>query len=97
MSGEPQLAIDTSFVIALLRGDVRSDRPLDEIAFPVPVVGELRFGAMSGRHPQQKLEEIEQLVGRGTILLSDGETSRVYAEVRHRLKAADTPLPENDV
>lgn len=97
MSGERRFAVDTSFVIAVLKGAVDSIRPFSEIAFPFAVVGELRFGAMGGRDPRQRLAEVEDLVRRGITLAADVETARVYADVRHRLKAAGTPLPENDV
>ena len=97
MSGELKFAVDTSFVIALLKGTVASAHPLNEIAFPVPVVGELCFGVLGSRDPQRRLAEIEKLIGNASILPSDGGTAHVYAELRHRLKTAGTPLPENDV
>jgi tRNA(fMet)-specific endonuclease VapC len=52
---------------------------------------------MGGRDPQRKLAEIDEMVRRSTTLAGDGETARVYANVRQRLKAAGTPLPENDI
>lgn len=97
MSGDPRFAVDTSFVIGVLKGAVESSRPLSEVAFPFAVIGELRFGAMGGRDPQRKLAEIEEMVRRSTTLAADGETARVYANVRQRLNAAGTPLPENDI
>ena len=97
MSGKLRFAVDTSFVIALLKGTVESPHLLSEIAFPVPVVGELRFGALASRNPERKLAEIEKLIGSATVLPSDGDTAHVYAELRYRLKTAGTPLPENDV
>jgi tRNA(fMet)-specific endonuclease VapC len=97
VSGEPQFAVDTSFVIAVLKGTVRSGLAMSEIAFPVPVVGELRFGALNGRDPQRRLAEIEELVSQGTILASEGATARVYSEIRVKLRASGTPLPENDL
>ena len=97
MSGDPRFAVDTSFVIGVLKGTVESTRPFSEVAFPFAVIGELRFGAMGGRDPQRKLAEIDEMVRRSTTLAGDGETARVYADVRQRLKAAGTPLPENDI
>ena len=97
MTGSAIGAADTSFVIALLKGAVRSARPLSEVAFPFAVIGELRFGAMGGRSPTKKIAEIEDLVRRGTTLAADADTARVYAELRHNLKVHGTPLPENDI
>jgi tRNA(fMet)-specific endonuclease VapC len=97
VNGDPKLAVDTSFIIALLNGAVRSTRSLRDVAFPVPVLGELRFGALGAKDPKRRLAEIERLAGGAAVLLSDGETARHYAELRHRLKTAGTPLPENDI
>lgn len=97
MSGELRLAVDTSFVIAVLKGAIQSNHNLSEIAFPFAVVGELRFGALGGRDPQRKLGELDDLISRGTTLAADGATASLYAELRHRLKSAGTPLPENDI
>lgn len=97
MTGNPQVAVDTSFVIAVLKGTVQSERSLGEVVFPFVVVGELRFGALGGRNPTKKLGELDEMVGRGGVLVADAGTAKVYAELRHRLKLQGTPLPENDV
>jgi tRNA(fMet)-specific endonuclease VapC len=97
VSGDPKIAIDTSFVISILKGTTHSNRPLHEIAFPFAVVGELRFGATGGRDPLKRLAEIDLMVGQGTVLVADSDTARNYAEIRHSLKSRGTPLPENDV
>lgn len=97
MTGRLKFVVDTSFVVALLKGAVESSHSLHEVGFPVAVVGELRFGALGSRAPARRLAEIERLFGGASILASDVETARVYAEVRHRLKSAGRPLPENDI
>ena len=97
MTGDLRFAVDTSFVIALIKGAVTSTRLLSEVGFPFAVIGELRFGALGGRDPERKLARIDDLIGRSNTLAADGETARVYAEVRLRLKRAGTPIPENDI
>ena len=97
MSGELRFAVDTSFVIALIKGAATSTRLLSEVGFPFAVIGELRFGALGGRNPERKLAQIDDVIGRSNTLAADGETARVYAEVRPRLKSAGTPIPENDI
>ncbi len=97
MSGDIRFAVDTSFVIGVLKGTIESARPFSEVAFPFAVIGELRFGAMGGRDPQRKLAEIDEMVRRGMTLAGDGETARMYADLRLRLKSVGTPLPENDI
>jgi len=89
--------VDTGYVIGVLKGAVSSSFAFSELAFPFAVVGGLRFGAMGGRDPQRKVAEIDEIVGRGAILPADGETACFYAELRHRLKSAGTPLLENDI
>lgn len=97
MNGSPRFAVDTSFIIGVLKGAVESALPFTQLAFPFVVIGELRFGATGGRDREAKLAEIDEMVRQSTTLAGDGETAHVYAEVRHRLKAAGTPLPENDI
>jgi tRNA(fMet)-specific endonuclease VapC len=97
VSGDPRFAVDTSFAIGVLKGTVESTHAFSQVAFPFVVIGELRFGALGGRNPERKLAEIDEMVRRSTTLAGDGETAQVYADVRQRLKAAGTPLPENDV
>ncbi len=97
MSGNVRYAVDTSFVIALIKGAVESNLALSEVAFPFAVIGELRFGALGGRDPQKKLAEIDEVIHRGSMLVADSETASIYAEVRHKLKTAGKPLPENDI
>jgi len=97
VSGDRPIAVDTSFIVALLKGSVRTERRLNQIAFPVCVAGELRFGARSGKNAERKLTEVNDLISRGAILPIDDGTAHVYAEVRQPLKTAGAPLPENDV
>lgn len=97
MSGERRIAVDTSFVVDLLKGAVQTRRRVGEIAFPVSVVGELRFGALCGRNPEKNLKEVDSFIARGEIIPIDGNTTQVYAQLRLKLQRAGTPLPENDV
>lgn len=82
MTGKLQFAVDTSYVIAVLRGDARPTHPMELVAFPVPVVGELCFGALASRDAEQKLAEINAMVASGTILTADLATAHVYSELR---------------
>lgn len=97
MSGSPAVALDTSYVIALLKGAVTASYRLADVAFPFAVIGELRFGALNGRDPQQKLAELDGLTAESSILAADQATAHTYAELRHQLRLAGMPLPENDI
>jgi len=97
VTGEIEFAVDTSFVIALLKGKAVSPHSLTQIGFPVPVVGELRYGVLGGVDPARRLAELERLITSAIVVPSDAGTAIAYADLRHRLKTAGTPLPENDI
>ena len=67
------------------------------LAVPSIVLGEYRFG-MSGSRLRSELEaklgRLERLAG---ILAVDATTALHYAAIRRELKAAGTPIPENDL
>lgn len=84
MNGELRHALDTSFVVTLLRGAVGTERRPDETAIPIPVLGELRFGALNSRDPERKLTEIEQLVSRTIVVPCTPRATRASATTRKR-------------
>jgi len=94
------VAIDTNRAIALLNGDAAARRSLDaykELCLPVPVLGELRFGALNSSRAASNLAAIDGLAARCRVLAADAATAATYSHVRHALKSAGTPIPENDV
>jgi tRNA(fMet)-specific endonuclease VapC len=72
-------------------------QPFREVYLPVPVIGELRFGALNSRRSSENLARVEELLARCPILDVTVNTTRVYAEVRLGLKRRGTPIPEDDV
>jgi tRNA(fMet)-specific endonuclease VapC len=67
------------------------------VAIPAIVLGEYRFGLPNSRlrvELEAKLGRLERLA---MIFSVDAETARNYAAIRHELKQAGTPIPENDV
>ncbi len=99
MSGS-EIALDTNEAIAVLNNAGDAGRWIARFArvhLPVPVVGELRFGALNSRRANENRERVEALVVRCSILDADVTTAEMYATVRLRLKRAGTPIPENDV
>ena len=94
------VALDTNQAIAVLNGtaDAREwVQSFEHVYLPVPVVGELRFGAMNSKRVQDNLERVGQIITRCTILNVDLETTEAYARTRLQLKVNGTPIPENDV
>jgi tRNA(fMet)-specific endonuclease VapC len=94
------IALDTSAAIAALRGDPQAVSAIQSFGspcLPVPVLGELRFGAINSGRATENLIVIEGLASRCAVLVADAQTATVYAEVRAALKQQGRPIPENDV
>ncbi len=97
-----RLALDTNVAIAVLNqsnGAGHWLRGADYIILilPVPVVGELRFGALNLRQSQDNLLRVDALVTRSQVIHIDIQTAGIYSEVRLRLKRIGKPIPENDI
>ena len=94
-----KIALDTNQAIAILNKGIKVDKvpAYDEIYLPVPVVGELRFGALNSQHQTENMERIEKLVRRCEVLPIDEQTTSVYARIRRDLKHKGRPIPGNDV
>src|SRR5579862_5368156 len=74
------VALDTSVVIALLAGEAGAllNDPTRELLLPVPVVGELRYGALNSRRRADNLAEVERLTRRSRVLPIAAATADVY-------------------
>lgn len=99
MSGSV-VALDTNEAIAVWNdfGDAgKWIAGFSVVYLPVPVVGELRFGALNSQRAQENRGRVEALVAACTILDVNLVTADIYASVRFRLKQAGNPIPENDV
>jgi tRNA(fMet)-specific endonuclease VapC len=95
-----EIALDTSVAVALLNnstGWAQWVKTLGSVRLPVPVVGELRFGALNSQHATKNLRRVDKLVARCPILPIGEVTSQFYADVRFGLKRIGKPIPENDV
>jgi predicted nucleic acid-binding protein len=94
------MILDTNAVSAILTGDrgiARLLAPVDYPHLPWIVVGEYEFGLMGSRHRKRLERLFQKLEAESVVLYADRETVATYARVRHELKQAGTPIPENDV
>jgi tRNA(fMet)-specific endonuclease VapC len=93
------VALDSSVAIDVLadRAESLTSQPIAEFLLPVPVVGELRYGALNSTRVEQNLVEVERLVARCRILDVTVATAQVYARLRLDLKQKGKPIPENDL
>jgi tRNA(fMet)-specific endonuclease VapC len=95
-----EIALDTNQAIAVLNGvgdTAQWIQAFTEVYLPVPVIGELRFGALNSQRAAQNIRRVEQLVSRCQVLNATVNTAEVYARIRIELKRKGKPIPENDL
>jgi predicted nucleic acid-binding protein len=95
-----EVALDTNALSAFADGNDALGAvlmPFRRLALPVTVLGEYRYG-LHGSKKKARLEEwLDELLGEVRVLETTARTTAVYARVRHQLRGAGTPIPENDV
>ena len=94
------MILDTSAVSSLLTGDPGIDEVLagkDRHALPVITIGEYRFGWRGSARRKQLGFLLESLIRESRVLVVEERTTREYASIRFALRAAGTPVPDNDV
>src|SRR5215213_9653465 len=91
--------LDTNIVITLINDEPAAvSRFAGIIAYvPLPVIGELDYGARSSTRAVENLERVERFVTSTSIVLPDRDTASWYGQVRHALRVKGRPLPENDM
>lgn len=80
-----RVALDTSVAIDVLaaKADVRLLSSVREHLLPVPVVGELRYGALNSRKAAENLAKVEALITRCVVLNVTVDTRSSRARVVH--------------
>ena len=68
-----------------------------DIHLPVIVLGEYRYGMKSSRLRVARERWLDELESAAIVLAVTSETSRIYADIRHELRVAGQPIPENDL
>jgi predicted nucleic acid-binding protein len=94
------LILDTNALLAIAEGEsaaVAVAGRADQIAIPVIVLGEYRFGIARSRHRSEYERWLEQMLSVSRVLDVNEETAVRYAEIRVELKRAGAPIPSNDV
>jgi tRNA(fMet)-specific endonuclease VapC len=98
MSG--RLLVDTNIVIALFAGEPAAMHRLEqrpELFLCVPVLGELRYGALASSRVEENLARLDGFSQRVLLLTCDAGTAVHYSAIRYGLRKKGTPIPENDV
>jgi len=92
--------LDTNGLSALAEGEPALEpllRKATQIAIPVIVLGEYRYGIAHSRDRKHYEEWLAAYLSIFRILDVDEETTLAYRDVRTELKRAGTPIPANDV
>jgi len=92
--------LDTNGLSALAEGEASLGsilRKAAQVAVPVIVLGEYRYGIGRSRHHRRYEDWLAEYLPTLLILDVDERTSLQYAAVRTELKKAGTPIPSNDV
>jgi tRNA(fMet)-specific endonuclease VapC len=92
--------LDTNGLSALAEGEPALEpvlRRAAQIAVPVIVLGEYRYGIAHSRQRKHYEAWLTAYLSKFRILDVDEETSLAYRDVRTELKRAGTPIPANDV
>lgn len=97
-----KILVDTSAYSHLLLGspEVRTALEYADLVYlSVFVLAELYTGFKGGSKEKQNRDLLTRFVSRPTVRIVSAtrETAEVFAEIKHSLKRAGTPLPLNDV
>jgi tRNA(fMet)-specific endonuclease VapC len=72
-------------------------RKAAEVAVPVVVLGEYRYGIQQSRDRERYEQWLAETVCNYRVLDVDEDAAISYAAIRTELKRARTPIPSNDV
>ena len=94
------MILDTNGLSALAEGELRLEpilRKATQIAVPVIVLGEYRYGIQQSRERQRYEHGLVEYLPTSRVLNVDEHTTTPYVAVRGELKRAGTPIASNDV
>jgi predicted nucleic acid-binding protein len=94
------LILDTNGLSAMADGDAKLEPLLQqatEIAVPVIVLGEYKFGIRQSGHRVRYERWLSDVIANCRVLGVDEATAERYAEIRGELKRDGHPIPGNDL
>jgi tRNA(fMet)-specific endonuclease VapC len=92
--------LDTNGLSAVAEGEAAMGpilRQAVQIAIPVIVLGEYRYGISHSRNRNHYEQWLARYLSKFRILDVDERTTISYSEIRTELKKIGTPIPSNDV
>ena len=93
------MILDTNALSAIVEGEAALEpllREANQLAIPVIVLGEYRYGISHSRHRKHYERWLAEYLPQFRVLDLDEGTTIPYAAVRMELKSAGTPIPSND-
>ena len=93
------MILDTNALSAIAGGEPAATKKFtraSQIAIPVIVLGEFRFGIAHSRHRQEYARWLEEVTSVCRVLDVIEETTLWYARICSQLKQGGTPIPSND-
>ena len=94
------MILDTNGLSAAADGNPELEpilRRASEIAVPVIVLGEYRYGIRYSRDREGYEQWLTESLPGYRVLAVDGETYEYYADIRSELKRQGRPIPANDL
>lgn len=94
------MIIDTNAVSEFFDGTaavVEKVSAADALYLPVIVLGEYRFGLLGSRKRAEREPLLLEFAQKCSALPILESTAGHYAAIRHELRKAGTPIPENDI
>src|ERR1019366_5240058 len=92
--------LDTNAAIALLNGDSVLGSKLSgesDIYLPVPVAGELYYGAAKSARVAANMAKVSAFVAANVLISCDHTTALNYGQVKAALEAKGRRIPDNDM
>jgi predicted nucleic acid-binding protein len=92
------LVLDTNALSAMAEGVPAALKRFNasEIALPVIVIGEYRFGILPLRNRADRERWLREMISVSRVLEVTEDTSLFYAEIRAELESIGRPIPSND-
>ena len=92
--------LDTSVAVGYFRQDLDLQKKIDQVNdvyLPLVALGELLYGVKKSAHQARTLNQLKIFLSGCILLFPDETTAELYGEIKARLSAAGTPIPQNDI
>jgi tRNA(fMet)-specific endonuclease VapC len=98
--GDPGLILDTNALSAAAQahpGIMKVLAGVQQLALPVVVIREYRYGTAQSRHRARFRHWLDDLIADCTVLDVTEQTTHHYAAINVELRRAGKPIPTNDL